>query len=265
MQSGARIPPDTGEDGAGMTRERLQKILASAGVTSRRKAEQLIRAGRVRVDGQVVTTMGFKIDPRHCRITVDGKPMRVDPPVYILLNKPAGYVTTRHDPQGRPTVMDLVADIRERVYPVGRLDLDSEGALLLTNDGRLTNRILHPRYQVNKTYAVIVRGRPSSRALRRLERGIRLEGRITSPARIRVVQEEARQTRVEIVIHEGRKRQVRKMFEAIGYPVLRLRRIAYGNLTLGALKPGTYRFLTKKDVKKIFSGKIPFTIKHIAD
>ena len=157
------------------------------------------------------------------------------------------------DPQGRPIVMDLLPDIRHRVFPVGRLDLDSEGALILTNDGTLANKIIHPRFEVNKTYEATVRGVPGAAGLKQLEQGIMLEGRKTWPATIRILHRKKGATTIEVIIHEGKKRQVRKMFQAIGHPVLRLKRTAYGGLQLGTLARGKYRFLTKSDLKKLFS------------
>lgn len=235
---------------------RLQKIIANAGVCSRRKAETYIGAGKVRVDGQVVTRAGCKYDPAQVKITVDGKPLqpgKSKQSIYILLHKPRGYVTTMSDPQGRLIVTELLPKIRERVFPVGRLDLDSEGALLFTNDGVLTNRILHPSNEVNKTYEVTLRQNPATTDLKRLEQGIELDGRKTWPANLRFLHTRKGATTIEIIIHEGKKRQVRKMFQAIGHPVLRLKRTAYGGLKLGKLASGKSRFLTAKEVKKIFS------------
>jgi len=245
--------------------ERLQKILAKAGIASRRSAEQLIRDGRIRVNGQVVMEMGCKADPAHDQITCDGKPMAFEEKVYVLLNKPAGYVTTLSDPQGRPVVTDLLTEIPLRLFPVGRLDLDTEGALLMTNDGELGNSIIHPRFEVKKTYEALVVGCPTPDKLNRLEQGIELDGFRTRPAAIRVLKRHKDQTLIEIVIHEGKKRQVRKMFQALNHRVLHLKRTAYGQLKLGTLPLGKYRVLTPDDLKKIFSGKIPFTIKNIPD
>ncbi len=250
---------------AAAKKERLQKVLARAGVASRRRAEELIRCGRISVNGRVVTGMGYRVDPAQDRIAFDGRPVQLEKKVYILLNKPAGYVTTLADPQGRPIVTDLVRDVGQRIFPVGRLDLDSEGALLLTNDGALANHILHPRYEVNKTYEVELKKTPSRQDLRHLEEGILLDGRKTWPARLRILSRAPGRTIVEIIIHEGKKRQVRKMFQTKGFPVIRLKRTAYGDLKIGALPSGKYRFLGKNDLKKIFSGKIPFTIKNIPD
>ncbi|MCW5212382.1 rRNA pseudouridine synthase [Desulfobulbus sp. TB] len=232
--------------------DRIQKIIAHAGICSRRKAEEYIAQGRVKVDGKTVSQPGLKVDPQQVVITVDGKPLQEEKKVYVLLHKPRGYVTTLSDPQGRPIVTDLLPDIKERLFPVGRLDLDSEGALLLTNDGALTNQVLHPRYEVKKTYQATVRGFPKKSNLRRLEQGIVLDGTKTWPAQLRVIKKEKDVTVVEIIIHEGKKRQVRKMFQAVGYPVIRLKRTAYGRLHIGNLSEGTYRFLDKNDIKKLF-------------
>ena len=233
--------------------ERLQKVLAKAGVASRRRAEELIRQGKVRVDGKVVTEMGTKVDPETQNIECDGVALvSREEKVYILLHKPTGYLSTVDDPQGRPIVTDLLKNIKERVYPVGRLDLNTEGALLLTNDGELSQKILHPSHEVNKTYVAKVKGVPGKKKLDALSKGIELEGRKTWPARIKVLKTEAQSTVIQIIIHEGRKRQVRKMFEAIGHPVLALKRTAYGQLELGGLGPGKYRFLTPRDIKFIF-------------
>lgn len=245
--------------------ERLQKILARAGVGSRRKCEEFIKQGRVTVDGQRITAMGSKIDPDQAKIFFDGKPINSEQTIYLLLNKPTGFVTTLSDPQGRPIITDLIPDITTRVFPVGRLDLNSEGALILTNDGQMTNYILHPRYGVKKTYEVTVETAPQPERLQRLERGIILDGVRTLPATIRFLSKKKGNVRLKVILHEGKKRQVRKMFSAIGHPVTRLKRTAYGRLSLGSLKPAAYRFLSKKDIKNIFSGKIPFTIKNITD
>lgn len=232
--------------------ERLQKIIAHAGICSRRKAEEYIAAGRVKVDGKTVSRPGLKVAPQQAVITVDGKPLREEKKVYILLHKPRGYVTTLSDPQGRPIVTDLLPEIKERLFPVGRLDLDSEGALLMTNDGTLANRVLHPRFEVKKTYQATVRGFPKKADLQRLEQGIVLDGTKTWPARLRVLKKKKDAAVLEIIIHEGKKRQVRKMFQAVGYPVLRLKRMAYGGLQLGNQPEGAYRFLGKNELKKLF-------------
>ena len=233
--------------------QRLQKILAKAGIASRRKAEELIKEGKVRVDGKVVTEMGTKVDPDAQDIECDGiHVVTREKKIYILLHKPAGFLSTVHDPQGRPIVTDLLPQVKERVYPVGRLDLDTEGALLLSNDGELAQKILHPSHEVNKTYVAKVKGKPNTKKLAALSRGITLEGRKTWPADIEVLQTEPQATTIKIIIHEGRKRQVRKMFDAVGHPVLQLKRTAYGQLELGDLRPGKYRFLSPEDIKMIF-------------
>ncbi|PLX46505.1 MAG: pseudouridine synthase [Desulfobulbaceae bacterium] len=233
--------------------QRLQKILAKAGIASRRKAEELIKEGKVRVDGKVVTEMGTKVDPDAQDIECDGIHVAArEKKIYILLHKPAGFLSTVDDPQGRPIVTDLLPQVKERVYPVGRLDLDTEGALLLSNDGELAQKILHPSHEVNKTYVAKVKGKPNTKKLAALSRGITLEGRKTWPADIEVLQTEPQATTIKIIIHEGRKRQVRKMFDAVGHPVLQLKRTAYGQLELGDLRPGKYRFLSPEDIKMIF-------------
>lgn len=236
-----------------MVTERLQKVLAAAGVCSRRQAEKLISDGRVTVDGQVVSTLGSKVDPVRQEIKVDGRPLLETGLVYYLLNKPRGYVTTMSDPQGRPLVTSLLKGVKARVFPVGRLDIDTSGALLLTNDGDLTQKVLHPSNEINRTYLARVTGRPSETKLELLRQGILLEGRKTWPAIIRVVDKDRDSTSVEITIHEGRKRQVRKMFAAIGHPVRELARTAYAKLELGNLPIGRFRELTKKDLEKLFS------------
>ena len=237
---------------------RLQKYLAGCGIASRRKAEEIIAQGRVTVDGEVVTAMGTQIDPSTQEIRLDGKLVTPhDDLLYVLLNKPQGYVTTLSDPQGRPIVTSLLQGIKARLFPVGRLDLDTEGALILTNDGELAQNIQHPSYEVTKTYEAQVLGQPSEKTLQKLEHGILLEGRKTAPAKLTVIAKHTGTTSIRITIHEGRKRQVRKMFQAVGHPVLHLKRIAYGHLFLQGLLTGKYRILTPEDLKKIFIKKIP--------
>jgi len=235
---------------------RLQKFLAHAGVASRRKCEEIISNGRVQIDGKTITAMGTQVTPGKERITVDGKLIGAkEKLVYILLNKPKGYVTTVSDPQGRPIVTSLLQNIKERVFPVGRLDLDTEGALLLTNDGELTQSILHPSNEVFKTYEAEVKGNPKASNLRSLETGIMVENKKTAPAKVRFKRKKKQNSIIEITIHEGRKRQVKKMFQAIGHPVVSLKRLAYGKLGLGNLAVGKYRFLKKNDINLIFSNK----------
>jgi pseudouridine synthase len=227
--------------------ERLHKFLSQAGVASRRKCEELIAAGRVKVNGETVSLAGSKVDPEHDRVEVDGKPVALPKRhVYWLLNKPAGYVSTVRDPQGRPTVIDLVNQA-ERLYPVGRLDLDSEGLLLLTDDGELTQRLTHPSYEHEREYQVLVEGRPTQNALQRLRAGVELEDGLTSAADIAVLRTDAGRTWLRLVIHEGRKRQLRRMCDAVGLPVRRVIRVRMGPLTLGDLRPGQHRPLTAQE------------------
>jgi len=227
--------------------ERLHKVLARAGVASRRTCEELIAAGRVKVNGQTVSAPGSQIDPEHDRIEVDGRLIALPHEyTYLLLHKPAGYVSTVRDPRGRPTVLDLV-HTRERLYPVGRLDMDSEGLLLLTNDGDLMQRLTHPSYEHEKEYHVWVYGQPTTHTLERLREGIELEDGFTRPAQVDVLRREAGGTWLRFVIHEGRKRQLRRMCKAVGHPVRRLVRVRIGLLTLGNLPPGQYRHLTTQE------------------
>jgi len=232
---------------------RLQKFLADCGVASRRKAEELIAAGNISVDGIIITEMGAKIDPESQVIRYnDTLVTRQHKHIYILLNKPRGYVTTLSDPQGRPIVTSLLKNVTARVFPVGRLDIDTEGALILTNDGNLSQEILHPSFETTKTYEVLVRGIVTESSFTALERGIELEGRKTWPARISQREKKRNSSSFIITIHEGRKRQIRKMCQAVGHPVITLKRIAYGQLRLGSLKSGSYRMLKQKELKKIF-------------
>ncbi len=231
---------------------RLQKYLADCGIASRRRAEQLISDGEVSVDGVTITEMGFKLDPARQQVRFRGRPVLPKTAhTYILLNKPKGYVTTMSDPQGRPVVTSLLKDVDTRLFPVGRLDIDTEGALLLTDDGELAHKILHPSHESTKTYEVVARGFISKSNIRKLEQGIEIDGRKTWPAAISNISRQGSACRLEITIHEGRKRQVRKMFAAIGHPVINLKRIAYGKLLLGSLKSGAYRVLTPGDMKKV--------------
>lgn len=236
--------------------ERLQKYLAHAGVASRRHAEELIEAGAVTVNGQVVRELGTRVDPAVDEVRVRGQVVRpAEDFLYILLNKPADTVTTASDPQGRRTVLDLLPEEwrTRRVYPVGRLDRDTEGLLLLTNDGEFALRLMHPRYAPAKEYAALVAGRPSPGALDRLARGILLPGetRPTAPARAWLKRSQGDATWVGIELHEGRNRQVRRMLEAIGHPAVRLRRVRIGPLTLGTLPSGKARLLTPREVEQL--------------
>lgn len=230
---------------------RLQKYLALCGVSSRRTAETIIRAGRVTVDGQVVTAMGVAVDGSQA-VAVDGLAIAPEEhKVYILLHKPEGYVSTVKDPQGRPTVMSLLSDLKERVYPVGRLDYDSSGLLMLTNDGELAHLLTHPRHEVSKCYIALVEGIPSGHILNELRRGVMIDGRRTAPAEVICTPVSANASEIEMTIHEGRNRQIRRMCEAIGHPVRALKRIAIGNLPLGELPEGEWRLATKEDLNKM--------------
>lgn len=228
-------------------RQRLQRALAAAGVASRRRAEELIQAGRVTVDGELAE-IGMQADPETQDIRVDGRPIRAaELKEYWLLNKPAGVLTTVRDPQGRPTVVDCVAT-RARVFPVGRLDQDTTGVLLLTNDGELAYRLLHPRFGVDKEYLVTVRGEVTEQAVERLRRGVDLEEGRTSPAQVRVLSRGRDETRLATVIHEGRKRQVKRMLEAVGHQVLALHRRRFAELSDAGLAIGEARHLTPREL-----------------
>ncbi len=231
---------------------RLQKILASAGVSSRREAEKIIASGRVVVNGVIVSEMGFKADPDNDIITVDGKRISSGTrKIYILLHKPAGYVTTMKDPQGRPIVTDILVDVKERVFPVGRLDYNTEGLLLLTNDGEWANALAHPRHEVEKEYQVRVRGRVTPAQIGELSQGVDLDDGKTAPAEVKPIRESEKNTWLSVTIHEGRYRQVRRMCEAVSLQVVRLKRTRYGFLDLGKLKPGEYRILTGAEVARL--------------
>ena len=225
---------------------RLQKVLARAGFGSRPTCDDLIAAGRVRVDG-VVAVLGRRVDAETAMILVDGAPVGVRPGlVYYLLNKPVGVVTTADDPQGRPVVVGLVPD-EPRVFPVGRLDLDTEGLLLLTNDGEIANRITHPSYGVEKEYVVHVEGSPTRSVLRQLREGVELDDGVTAPARVPPVEPNV----LRLVIHEGRNRQVRRMCDAVGHPVIRLVRTRIGPLADRSIRPGTWRHLETDELRAL--------------
>jgi 23S rRNA pseudouridine2605 synthase len=234
--------------------ERLQKIIAAAGVTSRRKAEELIQQGRVTVNGEAVTELGSKADPTHDRIQVDGRPLRRgSKSLHLLVNKPAGYVSTVTDPQHRPTVVSLVRNVKERVYPVGRLDYHSSGIMLLTNDGELANFLMSRASAVPRTYQVKLEGTPGRDDLRQLERGVVLDGQRTAPAKIRALggRSDREKPWYEITLVEGRYHQVRRMFERIGQPVVKLKRVRIAFLTDEGLAPGKFRHLTPAEVRRL--------------
>jgi pseudouridine synthase len=241
-----------------MTPTRLNKLLSQAGIASRRAADELIRQGRVVINGRVVDQLGTKADPARDDIKVDGRRLkRVTEPRYLLLNKPRGVVSTRSDPQGRPTVVDLVAraGIGGYFYPVGRLDFDSEGLIILTNDGELAERVTHPRYEIDRTYEALVEGVPDERDLERLRHGVVIDGRRTLPARVRQLRVVQARTGpravIEIAIREGRNRQVRRMCDAIAHPVERLVRTRIGPVTLKGLGPGDLRDLTSAELRAL--------------
>jgi len=231
--------------------ERLQKVMAHAGVASRRKSEEIIAEGRVKVNGVVVTEMGTKVDPAQDTIEVDGEEIEKETKTYLKLHKPRGYVTTVNDPQGRQTVMDLIHGIDKRIYPVGRLDLDSSGLLLLTNDGDLTHKITHPSHELDKEYMVVVNGELSQEEINRFKNGIQLEEGKTSPAKIEMVNQDPKNTTYQVIIHEGMNRQIRRMFDQLGYEVVSLIRVRIGNISLGSLKPGEYRKLSSKELQDL--------------
>ncbi len=233
--------------------ERLQKILSRAGVASRRGAEVVMQQGRVTVNGSVVRELGSKADIATDDVRVDG--VRIKPPqepVYLLLNKPKGVVTTRHDPEGRQTVMDLVPRVAG-LFPVGRLDVTTEGLILLTNDGAFAERVSHPRYEVARVYQAKVRGVPDTRALERMRRGVSVEGERMAVDDARVVEAD-NNAWVEVTLHEGKHHEVKRLLEAVGHPVSKLRRVALGPLTVRGLEPGAFRALTPREVKLLMAG-----------
>lgn len=235
-----------------MAAERLHKILAWAGVASLRAAEELIRSGRVTVNGKTVEAAGARVDPGKDHIRVDGRRVRLRPqrPVYLMLNKPQGYVTTMEDPQGRATVVDLLPKLRQRVFPVGRLDYWSEGLLLMTNDGELARGLTHPRFGVAKTYRVKVRRELGEQALARLRRGVRIDRRAVRLLGLRL-DRPGRNPWYEVKVAEGRNRLIRKIFDAVGHPVMRLRRTALGGVKLGRLPAGACRELRPEEVERL--------------
>ena len=231
--------------------KRLQKILAEIGITSRRKAEELIIQGRVTVNGKTAV-LGMKADPARDHIKLDGKLIsKPEPRVYLMFNKPRGVVTSLSDPEERPTVRDYLRGVRYRVFPVGRLDYDSEGLLLLTNDGDFAHSVLHPSRKIPKSYLIKVKGEPGEDEIRKLRAGIRLEDGITAPAKIEKVRSALNNTWLEITIHEGRNRQIRRMLEQTGHLVLKLKRTRINGIELGNLKPGEYRYLKPEEISRI--------------
>jgi 23S rRNA pseudouridine2605 synthase len=232
--------------------ERLQKVIAQAGVSSRRKAEELITDGRVTVNGKVVKELGTKVTTND-KVEVNGIPVEREQPVYFLLYKPTGVISSVSDDKGRKVVTDFFPTLKQRIYPVGRLDYDTSGVLLMTNDGEFANLLMHPKHEVDKVYIAKVKGVPSREQLKLLSKGIRLEDGVTAPAKTKLISFDKKKSTaiIQIVIHEGKNRQVRRMFEAIGCPVIKLKREQYGFLTLHGLNPGESRELTPHEVKQI--------------
>lgn len=232
---------------------RLQKFMAECGVASRRKCEELITGGKVKVNGKIVTELGTKVIPGKDKVKVNNELIGEEKKVYILLNKPVGYVTTVSDESDRPTVMDLLKDVKEKVVPVGRLDMFTSGLLLFSNDGEFVYKVTHPKHETTKTYIVKTRGVPKESDLEKLRNGIKIDGYITAPAKVELLLKDNVNgiARIWIQIHEGRNRQVRKMCEAIGLSVIALKREGVGNLTCEGVEKGKYRYLTEKEVKEL--------------
>ena len=235
-------------------KERLQKILSQAGICSRRKAEEMIEAGKVKVNGQVVRELGSEADPVKDRIEVNGETVKPERKKYVLFYKPDAVITSVSDPQGRRTVMDYFRTVRERIFPVGRLDYHSEGLLIMTNDGDLDYILTHPSHEVEKTYEVTVRGRYSMKLADKMSKGVRIDTGITAPCEIEVLEynKEKNKTKVRMVLHEGKNREIRKMMAAYHYPVFGLVRTKYGFLTMDGLSRGGYRRLTSEEVRKLY-------------
>lgn len=232
--------------------KRLQKIISESGIASRRKAEELIREGRVTVDGQIITKMGYLADARKNKIRVDGKLIPYDQKkIYILLYKPKNYITSREDPQERPTVIDLLKKIPARVFPVGRLDFDAEGLLLLTNDGDFAQRLLHPRFSIPRTYLVKVKGFPDISTIKKLRFGVHLSDGITLPAKVVLLKKTDKNSWIRITVTEGRNNLIKRMLTTVGHPVLKIKRIAFGPFSLEKLKPGDYLTISPTKIKKL--------------
>jgi 23S rRNA pseudouridine2605 synthase len=231
---------------------RLQKVIAASGLASRRKAEEWIAQGRVTINGKIVRELGTRIDPERDHVKVDGRHLKgVEPYAYIMLNKPKGIVSSLNDPEGRPTINDLLHGVTLRVFPVGRLDFDTEGLMLLTNHGELAQALLHPRYHVAKVYLAKAKGVLDDEEIGQLARGIKLDDGMTAPAIVKKVRKAEENSWLEVTIYEGRKHQIKRMFEAVGHPVLKLKRIRFGPLALGDLLPGGFRYLTDREANKL--------------
>lgn len=234
--------------------ERLQKVIAQAGIASRRKAEELISEGRVTVNGKTITELGTKVSPND-KIEVNGIPVEREHPVYYLFYKPRAVITSVKDEKGRKVVTDFFNGVEQRIFPVGRLDYDTSGLLVLTNDGQFANKLMHPRYKIDKVYIAKVKGIPLRETLKKLERGVKLEDGVTAPAKAKLksVDRQKQTAIIELTIREGRNRQVRRMLEAVGHSVLKLKREQYGFLTLDGLRPGEYRELSPHEVKLLLN------------
>lgn len=231
---------------------RLEKYLAMAGVASRRKSKKIIRSGRVTVNGKKIVIGGTRISPELDLVRLDGEKVTIDRQlVYIMLNKPKGYVCTVDDEFGRATVLDLLPDLKSRIYPIGRLDMDTEGLLLLTNDGDLTLRLTHPRHHVDKVYIAWIEGEPDRRSIDKLRKGVKIESGLTSPAKVSVLKKAGGNTQLEITIHEGMKRQIRLMCRKVGHEVLYLKRIQIGAIRLGGLAIGEFCFLKESEIERL--------------
>lgn len=232
--------------------ERLQKIIANSGAASRRKAEELIVEGFVTVNGNVVRELGTKADPEKDAIKVSGKLIRLPQRnTYIVMNKPQGYITSMSDPEGRPIVTELLKGVKARVYPVGRLDYDTEGLLIMTDDGDLAHSLMHPSHEIAKTYLVKIKGYLEDKEMEKLETGVKLEDGLTSPAVVRKLKKADANSWIELTIHEGRYHQVKRMLEKVGHQVIKLIRVRYGSIELGNVPPGTFRYMTPEEVKSL--------------
>lgn len=227
---------------------RLQKALSQAGIASRRKAEEYILHGEVSIDGKIVTTLGIKIDPYKNKISFNGKQIHFEKRIYIILSKPKGYLCTSNDTHNRPIVFDLIKGIHEKIFTVGRLDKDTEGLLILTNDGDFSHKVLHPSFKIDKKYQVILDKPISPKDIKRIQKGIFIDGKKTLPCKLQLSKHEKQ---IYLTIYEGRKRQIRKMMDALRYDIKRLKRIQVGHLTLGNLKPGEFRHLSKSEISKL--------------
>ncbi|MFH1460227.1 MAG: pseudouridine synthase [Candidatus Omnitrophota bacterium] len=230
-------------------KERLNKIIAKSGFCSRRKADELISQGKVKVNQIIISELGTQADPNKDRILINNTPLKLEKKLYILLHKPKGYITTTKDVHAEKTVLDLLPDIFARVYPVGRLDKDSCGLLILTNDGNLSYKLTHPKFEIDRIYEVSMKNPLQPSTIKKIEKGgINIEDYKTSPCKIRIIRREKTKTKIRLILHEGRKREIRKIFALFDHPVIELKRIQFGKLKLGDLEPGKFRYLKKKEI-----------------